>query len=189
MEIEDLLITIAKILNKLEIPYIITGGMAVSAWGRPRTTLDIDIVVALLPKNIHLLVKELLKVDKDVYVSEEAIREALKHKGEFNFIDPNSQLKVDFWIVKDTFNEQAIKRGKTREVDGYKIVFTSPEDLILSKLLWYQESGSTRQLEDIEGVLSVSRVDVSYVKKWAVKQGTREILEKLIEKVKENRKK
>lgn len=184
MEIEDLLITIAKILDKLEIPYIITGGMAVSAWGRPRTTLDIDIVVNLLPKSVSFLIKELLKVDKDVYVSEEAIREALERKGEFNFIDPNSNLKVDFWIVKDAFNEQAIKRGKPREVDGYKVVFTSPEDLILSKLLWYKESQSTRQLEDIEGVLSVSKVDLGYVKKWAVRHGTQDLLKKVTDKVK-----
>ncbi len=93
MEIEDLLIKIAKILDKLEIPYVITGGMAVSAWGRPRTTMDINIIVELLPKNINLLAKELLRLDKDVYVSEEAMQDALRHKGEFNFIDPNSPIK------------------------------------------------------------------------------------------------
>lgn len=63
MEIEDLLIKIAEILDKLKIPYIITGGMAVSVWGRTRYTADIDIVVELLAKNINFLAKELLKVD------------------------------------------------------------------------------------------------------------------------------
>ena len=53
MEIEDLLIKITGILDKLKIPYIITGGMAVSVWGRTRYTADIDIVVELLEKNIE----------------------------------------------------------------------------------------------------------------------------------------
>lgn len=182
MEIENLLTKIAEILDKLKIPYIVTGGMAVSIWGRTRYTADIDIVVELLPKNIGLLSKELLSIDKDVYVSEEAMREALETKGEFNFIHPESRLKVDFWVVKNTFNKQEIERAITKEIDGKKVAFVSPEDLILSKLLWYQLSQSTRQLEDIDSVLKISKVDMGYVKETSEKQGTSEILENLIKK-------
>ncbi len=181
MEIEDLLIKIAKILDKLKISYIITGGMAVSVWGRPRFTADIDIVVEMLQKNIKLLSKELLAIDKDVYVSEEAMQEALERKGEFNFIHPQSQLKVDFWVVKNEFNKQEIKRAIFKDIFGYKINFVSPEDLILSKLLWCKESESSKQLEDIKSVLKISRVDMKYIKIWAEKHGTINTLNKLIE--------
>jgi len=184
MEIEDLLTQIAKIFDKLDIPYAVTGGMAVSVWGRPRFTADIDIVVELLEKNIDLLSKELLKVDKDVYVSEDAMREALETKGEFNFIHPQSQLKVDFWVVKDDFNKREIVRAITKEIDGKKVNFVTPEDLVLSKLLWYQLSESTRQLEDIESVLRISKVDIKYIKNMARKQETIEILEDLLKKIK-----
>jgi hypothetical protein len=184
MEITGLLIKIAEILDKLGIPYIVTGGMAVSVWGRTRYTADVDIVVELLEKNIDLLAKELLKVDKDVYVSEEAMQEALERKGEFNFIHPQSQLKVDFWVVKDSFNKQEIKRAVIKEIGGKKVSFASPEDLILSKLLWYQISESTRQLEDIESVLRISKVDIEYIKNTSKKQGTIEILEELLKKSK-----
>ena len=64
MEIEDLLTRITGILDKLKIPYIITGGMAVSIWGRTRYTADIDIVVELLEKNINLLAKELRQISE-----------------------------------------------------------------------------------------------------------------------------
>jgi len=180
MEIEDLLTQISAILDKLNIPYAITGGMAVSVWGRPRFTADIDIVVELMPKNINSLAKELLEIDKDVYVSEEAMQEALERKGEFNFIHPQSQLKVDFWIVKNNFNKQEIKRAIPKKIEGHKINFVSPEDLILSKLLWYQQSESTRQLEDIESVLKISKIDMNYIKKTAEKQETLEILNELL---------
>ncbi|MFH1968603.1 MAG: nucleotidyl transferase AbiEii/AbiGii toxin family protein [bacterium] len=185
MEIEDLLTTIAKILDNLKIPYAITGGMAVSVWGRTRYTADIDIVVELLEKNINLLANKLLSVDKDVYVSEEAMREALKTKGEFNFIHPQSQLKVDFWVVKDEFNKQEIKRAISKKIDGKMVNFVSPEDLILSKLLWYQMSESTRQLEDIESVLKISKIDIDYVKKTSKQQGTIDILENLLKEIKQ----
>jgi len=133
-----------------------------------------------MPKNIKSLAKELLNIDKNVYVSEEAMQEALERKGEFNFIHPQSQLKVDFWIVKDNFNKQEIKRAISKKIEGHKINFVSPEDLILSKLLWYQQSESTRQLEDIESVLKISKIDMNYIKKTAEKQETLEILNKLL---------
>ena len=180
MEIEDLLIKIAKILDKLKIPYIITGGMAVSVWGRPRFTADIDIVVEILAKNINPLAEELLSIDKDVYVSKEAMNDALERKGEFNFIHPQSQLKVDFWVIKNEFNKQEIKRGIPKDIFGYKINFVSPEDLILSKLLWRKDLESSKQLEDIKSVLRISEVDMKYIKTWAKKQETIGILEDLI---------
>jgi len=37
---EKLLIKITKILESLNIKYFITGGFAVSVWGRPRATFD-----------------------------------------------------------------------------------------------------------------------------------------------------
>lgn len=181
MEATQFLLRIAEILSKLKIPYIITGGMAVSVWGRPRFTADVDIVVELLSKNASLLAKELLLIDKDVYVDEESIVSALKNKGEFNFIHPQSGLKADFWIVKDEFNKQEIKRAVVKEIDGHEVNFVSPEDLILSKLLWYKLSNSTRQLEDIQSVLKISEIDMDYVREWAKRQETIGDLEKLLQ--------
>ncbi len=183
MEITAFLVKIAKILDQLGIPYAITGGMAVSVWGRVRHTADVDIIVELAPKNIKDLVQELMKFDKDVYVSKEAIIEALKHKGEFNFIDPNTRLKADFWIVKDYFAEEEIKRAVAKDIQGYKVNFVCPEDLILSKLLWYKTTESTRQLEDIESVISISEVDLPYLRETAQRQDSLQLLETLIKKV------
>lgn len=45
MTFHQLIIKIAKILEKLNIQYAVTGGYAVSVLGRPRATFDIDIVI------------------------------------------------------------------------------------------------------------------------------------------------
>lgn len=184
MEIEELLTKIAEILEKIDIPYVITGGMAVSVWGRPRYTADIDIIVELLPKNINLLAKELLTIDKNVYISQEAMIEALENEGEFNFIHPQSGLKVDFWVIKDRFRKQQIKRGIIKKIEKQEVNFISPEDLILSKLIWFKETNSQKQLEDIESVLKNPKIkfDLEYIKKWAEIQEVNDILEKLLKK-------
>ena len=178
MSPEKLLCRIAKILEKLEIPYIVTGGFAVAVLAKPRFTADIDIVIKLFPQKISRLSKELLSIDKDVYLSEEAMRDALKHKGEFNFIHPQTGLKVDFWIRRYPFEK--FKRAVVKKIDRQKINFISPEDLILSKLIWYKEGQGAKQLEDIKSILEISKPDLDYVKNWAKKQSTIKILEKIL---------
>lgn len=175
---EELLLQIVKILDKLGIPYMVTGGFAIAVLAKPRFTADIDIVVKIEPKNIAQLAKELLAIDKDVYVSQEAIENAIQNSGEFNFIHPQTGLKVDFWIKKypfEQFNKSIIKK-----INGQKIHFVSPESLILSKLIWYKEGQGAKQLEDIRSILEIAKPDLNYIKNWAEKNSTAEILEEIM---------
>jgi len=175
---EKLLCKIVKILERLNIPYIVTGGYAVAVLAKPRFTADIDIVIELLPQKISLLSKELLSIDKDVYISEEAIKEALKRKGEFNFIHPQTGLKVDFWVKRYPFEK--FERAIVVRIEKQNVKFISPEDLILSKLIWYKEGKGAKQLEDIKAILEISKPDLNYIKKWATKQTTIDILNEIL---------
>jgi hypothetical protein len=124
------------------------------------------------------LAKKLLSIDKDVYVSREAIQEALKNKGEFNFIHPQSGLKVDFWVIGNSFERQKIKRGVYKKIDNTKVRFSSPEDLILSKLQWHKISPSDRHIDDIKSVFKISgkELDKKYLKDWIKKLELEEII-------------
>ena len=152
---EGLLCEIARILEKLKISYIVTGGFAVAVLARPRFTADIDIVIELVLKNIKPLIK-----------------------GEFNFIHPQTGLKVDFWVKRYPFEE--FKRAIVKKIDGQKINFISPEDLVSSKLIWHKEGQGSKQIEDIESILKISKPDLNYIKGWAQKQLTFDILEKIL---------
>jgi len=185
MEQEELLFRIGKILNKLRIPYIITGGVAVVVWGRPRFTADIDVVIELVSQKIDEIFSELRKIDKNIYIRKKMIEDALKRKGEFNLIHPASGVKIDFWILKDEpFDKSRIKRRIFKKIAGKKLYFCSPEDLILIKLQWYKKTKSTRQLEDIESILAIQKkLDWKYLKKWAKVQSTLTILKSLRSKI------
>lgn len=184
MEQEQLLKGLGGALKRLKIPYLITGGIAVVVWGRPRFTADIDIVVELHTKDVESLARELLKLDKEARVDKEEIREALYSEGEFNFFHPASGIKVDFWILhEEAFDRERLRRRIMKRVGGVPLYFSSPEDLILIKLLWHREGGSTRQLEDIESVLRIQKkLDVRYLKNWAKRQGTLVVLDSLLQK-------
>lgn len=178
-----LLINIAGIFDELSLPYLITGGMAVSVWGRPRFTADIDIVVEIKPSDIKGLVKALKGLGRAGYIDEDTAGEIVRKGGEFNFIDGITGIKVDFWVSSNgDFDLSRFKRRSAKKILGQKIYFTSPEDLILSKLKWFKESGSNRHLEDAESVLKISGddLDMGYLREWAKKLGVMNELGNLI---------
>lgn len=178
-----LLINVARVLNRLKIPYIITGGIAILIWGRPRFTADIDIVIEIKETDIDNLERGLLKVSKSGYVDINLMRQAIMNKSEFNFIDGETGVKVDFWILKegDFFDASRIKRRVAKKIFGEKVYFSSAEDLILVKLSWYKISPSDRQLDDVKSILKISgdKLDIKYLNKWAKKLGVLKILNKL----------
>jgi hypothetical protein len=183
MDFQKVTIKIAKILEDLKIPYAITGGYAVSVWGRPRSTLDIDIIVQLFYPKLNALANALDNFSKLGQIDRKMMEEAISRKGEFNFIHVETGIKVDFWIKTDLFAKQELKRRRAKIINRKKVYFVSPEDLILSKLNWHKKSGSDYQLKDIDSVIKRQKnLNWKYIKKWAKIQSTANILVPLTKK-------
>lgn len=184
MELEELLKKLANILEDLDIKYCITGGYAVSVWGKPRSTFDIDVVIQLKTRDIAPLLKSLRSLSRAGYIEEAVAREATIKGGEFNFIHPESGLKIDFWVIKqnDPIGINELKRRVEKKFNGQTIYFISPEDLALSKLRWFKETNSDRHLEDIESVIRISgkKLDKQYLKQQASKLGVGDVLDKYL---------
>lgn len=179
----QLLIAITETLDDLKIPYLVTGGMAVFMWGRPRFTADIDIVIELDTQKGMLLEKSLRILSEKGYIDHSMIEDAILHNGEFNFIDGVTGMKVDFWVLKnDAYDQERLKRRIPKIISGKTIYFTTPEDLILIKALWSKESQSTRQHEDIVSIFAISGnlLDREYIKKWSIALDVEAILDPLL---------
>ncbi len=180
---EKLLLKVVSILDSLKINYFITGGYAVSVWGRPRSTADIDIVVELIEPSVNLLLRALRKISKAGYIDEDVAREAVRKREEFNFIEPETGLKVDFWVSKkDQRAKTEYKNKIAKKINNKKIYFISPEDLIISKLVWYSETMSDRHLEDVESIMKISKIDLDYLKKQAEQLNVLDVLNSILDK-------
>jgi len=179
-----LLIKVAQILEQLDIPYAITGGMAVFVWARPRFTADIDIIVLMAQRHIALLAEAVQALSDASYIDTAVMRRALERHGEFNFIDGATGVKVDFFAMEGTpFDRSQLNRRMPQHILGHHVYFVSPEDLILSKLLWFQLGESAKQYEDIVSILRMQpKLDWKYLKKWATIHKTADILNRLQEK-------
>ena len=89
----------------------------------------------------------------------------------FNVIDMKTGWKADLFVRKRRpFSEREFERRRRAQWNGLEVVVASPEDTVLSKLEWSRLSGgSTRQLNDVAGVVSAtgSALDRAYVEEWA----------------------
>jgi hypothetical protein len=146
---------------------MLSGSVAMSVYIVPRATRDFDFVVNLTNEKIPLL----LEFFKTGYCCDEsAIKEAVKRESIFNIIDYKSGFKADFIILKSiAYRQEEFRRKVLTDLFGLPLYIVSPEDLILSKLIWIQELQSGLQIEDIRSLLSLDSIDMEYIYKW-VKQ-------------------
>jgi hypothetical protein len=143
-------------LEAIGIEYVIWGDVAAVAYGEPRFTYDMDIVVKLGEYRARLMAQAL---EKDhYYVSLPSILDAVSRGGYFNAIHFYSNVKVDFFVPRhDPIIEWAFEHRRMIPFDEVRrAAYMPPEAVILTKLRTYRDSGSTRHLDDIEGILRVS---------------------------------
>jgi hypothetical protein len=190
MEAIELLRCVATALDSLGVRYFVTGSYATSLYGEMRFTDDIDVVADLNEGHVRGLIGAF--PTPDYYVSEEAVRSAIRSRGQFNIIRPDSALKVDVMIPEDSpFNRSRFARRVRLRPGDYEALFASAEDVILKKLEYYREGASEKHLRDIAGVLRISgkRVDVAYVDEWAERLGVMDSWRTVLAKFKDGPKK
>lgn len=171
MEQHELLLFLVECLEKLKIPYLITGSIASMAYGEPRFTNDIDIVADIKLSNVDEF--KSCFPENEFYLEVDSIKKALENLNQFNIIHPSSGLKVDVFVSKnDDFDKTRFSRMKKLNVSESKTAdFASPEDVIIKKMEFFQMGGSDKHLRDIASILKISsqEIDRAYISVWAVK--------------------
>jgi hypothetical protein len=183
-ELWEALLPVVDVLEKLGVPYGVGGSVASSVVGVVRATLDVDLVADLRLEHAEPLAGAL---SQDYYVDVDMITEAIRRRVSFNVIHLATMFKIDVFVMEDTaFARQNMARRIALELPdlGRTLYFTSPEDIVLHKLLWYAIGGgvSDRQWYDLQGVLRLQaeRLDLTYMRRWAEQLGIRDLLQQAL---------
>jgi len=129
-------------------PYCVIGALAVGAWGRPRATQDIDLLILL----------------------EESTQPAFTGRLESaGFILDEEWVRVDLMIPGDVHEREALTRRVSLTIEGLPVWMATSEDLILLKL----KACRDHDLVDAQSVVhrQATRLDLDYLWRWADRLG------------------
>lgn len=174
MEPTELLGVVGEVLDRIGCARFTTGSIASMVSGEPRFTNDIDIVVRLEERQA---LEVAAAFTGDAWcVSPEAAVDAVRCGGMFNLIHVASGLKVDLIVAgRDAYDDTRFDRVRgIRMPDGRVEPFSSPEDVILMKLVFLREGGSDKHRRDIATMVAVQgavSLDWEYMAAWSDRLG------------------
>jgi hypothetical protein len=167
MSASEVLRRITTALDRAGIAYMLTGSFASAHHGVPRSTLDIDVVIAAKPEQLQAFVNSL--PTGEYYADLNAALEAHKRESLFNVIDLATGWKIDLIIRKSrAFSLEEFDRRQRVELQDLPLFVTSAEDVVIAKVEWSKLAQSQRQIEDVAAILCLrwETLDLPYVERW-----------------------
>jgi hypothetical protein len=175
MNFPEVLRTVSQALEQSGIAYMLTGSFASAFHGAPRSTQDIDLVIAATPAQLRTFIESLPSAD--YYADLDAALEAQTRESMFNVIDLSAGWKIDLILRKSrAFSQQEFARRQPLNLEGVSLFVATAEDVIIAKLEWSKLAESERQVEDVAGILRIrwDSLDRTYVEKWVNELGLTE---------------
>jgi hypothetical protein len=190
-DFDDLVAALSPVsmaLKKLNIHHYVGGSVASSFHGASRSTMDVDLVAEMTDAAVS---EFLMCFDKDFYVSETAVREAIQRKSCFNLIHLPTSFKVDVFVSRlRPFDIAAMNRATVEHFGDNPLLdihVATAEDTIISKLEWYRKTIETseRQWNDVTRLLKLlgDTADFEYLKVSAESIGVQDLLERLFSEI------
>jgi hypothetical protein len=190
LDITGFLKLILESLEAAGVEYLIGGAIAEWAWGEPRATQDLDVVINLPIKAVGRFSKELEK--RDMLVPADIILDAMMEERAdipLNAIHMYSGLKADLYLMRegDALRQSAFQRRMKVDYGPPigEVYVHSPEDLILYKLMYLGLSGQPKHARDIAAILRAKKnqLDFGYIEEWVTQLGLDSVWKEMLDSV------
>lgn len=190
MAYEEFVRLVIAAIEASGVTYMIGGAVAAWAWGEPRATLDLDLVVDVPLEAVDRLSEELGK--RDMLVPAEIIRDTILETRSdlpINAIHMYSGYKADLYPLRedDELRTSALQRRQKIDMGEPfgELYLHSPEDLIIYKLDYYSLGQQTKHIRDITSIVMTlgDELDFDYIDNWANKKGLTSLWDDLLARI------
>ncbi len=142
---------VIDVLEAIGADYAIWGGLAVVAYGEPRFTQDLDILLSPRQFAVTPFVRRLWQMN--YHVDEVAVNRALGG-GYFNVIHLRYHIKTDFYVpVEPELIAMVAERVYLPFDEARRAAYITSTAVVVAKLRAYKDSESTRHLDDIASII------------------------------------
>lgn len=178
MTLESLAIAVVEATEAAAVDFMVVGAIAAGAYGVPRSTKDVDLLVAVsVTGGVATVIKSLSPIVQfEPQVVFDTLTWGRRHVGQSRSTPP---FKVElFEVFEDAFVQEEFRRRQQVFVPmlARQTWLPTPEDVIVQKLRW----GRSKDLDDARDVLAVQgpeTLDMAYIKAWCARHGTTARLE------------
>ena len=178
MTLEFLAIKVVDAVESSGVDFMVVGAIAAGAYGVPRSTRDVDLLLAVnLPGGVEAVIKLLEPlVQFEPQVVFDTLTWGRRHVGNSRSAPP---YKVElFEMFDEPFVQEEFRRRHRVFVPmlGRPTWLPTPEDVIVQKLRW----GRNKDLDDARDVLAVQgteTLDMAYIESWCARHGTTDRLQ------------
>ena len=184
MSFDELLRHLITALEELDIRYALVGSVASMAYGEPRTTLDIDVVADIRVDHLPGLKRKF--PEPEFFLDEIAARQEIADRRSFQILAVLSGFKIDVFVPRSELDRRQIAGGRRIiAVGDLEAAFAPPEELIVHKMVFYQEGGSEKHLRDIASMLEISgdEIDRGRIAGWAERLSLTEVWKAVTERL------
>lgn len=157
-------------------PYAVIGGFAVSAWGQPRTTSDVDVLLALPEADAPDVLAAALRA-RGLSCDARDLADARRTGGHATIFDEGSVFHVDAKIARTPLEREQVDAAAEVRFHGAMLRVARAEDVIAFKLKF----GSEQDLKDARSILArqAGRLDEGRLLRLADRLGVQKELERL----------
>jgi hypothetical protein len=166
---------VERALTAAGVDHVFVGGIAVIAFGRTRTTEDVDVLAALRVERVRPLLNELRR--RGFRTSESDLLAALEAGEHCTVDDTRSEYRVDLSSDATDSARHALRHRVFVRSRGVELPVARPEHTIVMKLRF----GSDQDLEDALAIYLKQKegLDLALLTGFAARQGVSTALDSL----------
>ena len=164
MILPNQLTQLAQLFQELQIDYAVLGGIAVSYYGEPRLTWDVDVNILLASDQVENFLATAKKQGFTPRLPD--AKAILKKTGviPMTFLEDEEEGHCDLIVAQNALEIAGIRRASLRQIGKSRIKLIACEDLILHKIA----SDRPRDREDLLSILrrQGKNIDRAYINDW-----------------------